>query len=349
MEFRDILSETKANLTGDPNKDGPYLKQQSEKYRNTEFSAALDREFSEMILNITEKKYKDELYSFLDQENTDVERQIENAEKRFSNLNFNGGIKILEEIIRNNLPAWQDTSTVTYKCFGTPLEYLLYKNLFEDKNDAKEIKSVNCNLAKVYWLYAYALIKKKRYDEAYKALERAKELNPVDPELYIQYFDFAKLTNNMEELKNCCNMLLKCAVTKDQVGDAYFNYSYYYSEMRQFDKALALLQMSHIFKDSELYATELDYISKSMGLSGLPKMYDTNQLMDILLGENIQPGPSAAVVHIANSVAKELENESEFKYAKYFYDIVYELTEDQNTLNHIKEISKKIRDRNYFS
>ncbi len=349
MEYKDILEEIKANLTGDPKKDGPYLKEQSEKYKSTEFSDRLEREFSEIILNITEKNYKDELYSFLDQENDKVNEQLTNVEKRYNNLNYNGGIKILEEIIKNNILAWNDTDKATYKCFGTPLEYLLYKNLLEDKNNQKEIKPVNCNLAKVYWMYGLGLTKKERYDEAFNAMERAKELNPADPELYVHYSELAKAADNIESLKMCCDMLLKCGVTKDQVGTAYFNYSFYYSETGQFDKALALLQMSHIFKESELYASELEFITKSMGLSRLPQMYNTNQLMDILLSENIQPGPSAAVVYIANSIAKEFEQQLELKYAKYFYDIVYELTEDQQTLKHIQELSKNIKDMKNFS
>lgn len=349
MELKDILDEVKSNLTGDPLKDGPYLKEQSEKYQGTEFSEQLDREFSEIILKITEKDYKTNLYSFLDQENVKINDQLENVEKRFKNLNFNGGIKILEEIIKNNIFAWLDTDEVTYKCFGTPLEYLLYKNLFEDKNNSKEIKPVNCNLAKVYWMYCFGLTKKERYDEALKAIERAKELNPVDPEVYIQYSELAKLLRNTDDLKMCSDMLLKCAVTKNQVGSAYFNYSYYFSEIHQYDKALALLQMSHIFKESELYATELEYISKCMGLGSLPKMYNTDQLMNILLSENIQPGPSAAVVHIANSLAKDFEKNLELKYAKYFFDIVYELTEDEPTLKHIQELSKNIKDIKNFS
>ena len=341
MELKDILDEVKANITGDPQKDGPYLKEQSEKYKDMEFSEELDREFSEIIFNITEKEYRTQLNDFLDQENSKINEQLANVEKRFSNLNFNGGIKILEEIIKNNILAWNDTDDVTYKCFGTPLEYLLYKNLFEDKNNAKEIKPVNCNLAKVYYMYCFGLRRKKRYNEAQKAIERAKELNPVDPEVYIQYSELAKETKNTEALKMCSDMLLKCAVTKAQVGSAYFNYSFYYSELHQYDRAVALLQMSHIFKESELYATELEYISKCMGLGSVPPMYNTKELMNILIAENIQPGPSAAVVHISNVLAKEFESDHELKYAKYFYDIVCELTEDEKTMEHVEELTKK--------
>lgn len=343
MEYKEIIDEIKANLTGDPQKDGPYLKEQSEKYKGTEFSQQLERDMSEMILNITEKDYKTSLYSFLDQENAKINEQYENAQKRFNNMNYNGGIKILEEIIKNNSLAWMDTDEVTYKCFGTPLEYILYKNLFENEINGREIKPVNCDLAKAYRMYCFGLMQKKRYTEAKRAIERAKELNPVDPETYIQYSELAKATKNTDALKMCSEMLLKCAVNKNQVGSAYFNYSFYYSEIQQYDKALALLQMSRIFKKSELYDTELEFISNQMGLGYTPPLYDNAQLMNILLSENIQPGPSAAVVNIANNIAKDLEKDNELSFAKYFYDIVYELTEDEKTFEHINEISKRIK------
>ncbi|MBQ8435728.1 MAG: hypothetical protein IJX24_06950 [Oscillospiraceae bacterium] len=349
MELEKILDEVKANLTGDPLKDGPYLKEQSEKYRDAEFSQELDREFARIIYEISEKDYHTTLYTFLDKENRNVNEQMNNAQKRFDNLNFTAGLEILEKIIKNNFMAWNDTSDCTYKCFGTPLEYLLYTTIFEDKNNAKQIKPVNCNLARVYVMYCFGLTKKKRYDEAHNAIERARELNPVDPEVYIQHAELAKLTKNTEELKMSAEMLLKCAVSKNQVGQAYFNYSFYYSELKQFDKALALLQMSKIFRESELYKTELEYITECMGLGHEPKMYTTNELMNILIAENIQPGPSASVVHLANQIAGELESELDLKNAKYFYDIVFELTEDEGTREHIENLEKSLRNIKDFN
>lgn len=343
MELENILNEIKSNLTGDPLKDAPYLNEQSAKYKDKEFSQELDREFAKIMFETEEKNYRTTLENFLNNENKKINQQLEEVEKRFNNRNFTTGLKILEEIIKNNLFAWSDTDDITYKCFGTPLEYLLYKNLFEDKNNAKEIKPVNCNLAKVYTMYCHGLTKKQRYGEALKAIERAQELNPVDPEVYIHYAELAKMIKDQNLLMMSAEMLLKCAVSKKQVGQAYFIYSFCFSEMRQFDKALALLQMSKIFRESPLYETELEYITQQMGLGREPKMFTTNELMNILIAENIQPGPSAAVVHIANTVAKQLEEEKEFKHAKYFYEIVYELTEDEKTLDHIKEITKSIK------
>lgn len=343
MELQNILNEVKANLTGDPLKDAPYLNELSAKYKNEEFSEELDREFARIMFETEERNYRNTLETFLDNENKKVNEQMENAEKRFRNRNYNAGLEILEGIIKNNFLAWNDTDEYTYKSFGTPLEYLLYKNLYEDKNNAKEIKPVNCDLSKVYWMYSFGLTQKSRYGEALKAIERAQELNPVDPELYIHYIELAKQLRDTELMKKCAEMLLKCAITKNQIGYAYFTYSFCFSELRQFDKALALLQMSKIFRESDLYESELEYITQQMGLGHAPQMFNTNELMNILIAENIQPGPSAAVVHLANTVAKQFEDEGQLQYAKRFFEIVHELTEDEKTLEHIKEIAKKIK------
>ena len=115
MNTSEIIAEIEKSLTGDPRKDGPFLKDQAEKYKNSENSTEINRELARLLYEISKKDYESSLYNYLDSENQKVNEQIENARKRFDNRNYSGGIKILEEIIRNNLPAWNDTSEFTYK------------------------------------------------------------------------------------------------------------------------------------------------------------------------------------------------------------------------------------------
>ena len=113
MNTSEIIAEIEKSLTGDPRKDGPFLKDQAEKYKNSENSTEINRELARLLYEISKKDYESSLYNYLDSENQKVNEQIENARKRFDNRNYSGGIKILEEIIRNNLPAWNDTSEFT--------------------------------------------------------------------------------------------------------------------------------------------------------------------------------------------------------------------------------------------
>jgi len=345
MNTSEIIAEIEKSLTGDPRKDGPFLKDQAEKYKNSENSTEINRELARLLYEISKKDYESSLYNYLDSENQKVNEQIENARKRFDNRNYSGGIKILEEIIRNNLPAWNDTSEFTYKSFGTPLEYLLYTKLYEPE---KEVKSVNCNLAGVYWMYCHGLMKKGRYDEALAAIERAAELNPVDPDVYLQYAELMKLRKNPESIKFACDKLLQCAVTKEQIGRAYFNYSYYFSEINDPIKAAALLEMCGIFYKPDLYESELQYISNCLGMGSLPPKHTSSELMSLMTEEKIQPGPSVNVIQAAYFLAKRSEEQLEFKNAKYYYEIVWELTEDDNINDHIQELTSTIKDLKEF-
>ncbi|MGN1480759.1 hypothetical protein [Porcipelethomonas sp.] len=346
MNTKEIIKQIEKSLTGDPQKDGPFLKSQADKYKNTEESQEINRELARMLYDVSKADYDKTLYSFLGEENKKVNQQIDNARKRFDNRNYTGGIKILEEIIKNNIFAWHDTSECTYKSFGTPLEYILYKQFYEPE---KEIKPVNCNLAGVYWMYGHGLMQKKRYDEAKEAIDHAIELNPVDPDAYVQLAEVLKFTNKPDELRKACDNLLRCAVTKEQIGRAYFNYSFYFSEKHEYEKAAEMLEMSKIFFSSDIIKTETEYISKCMGLGSAPPKHTQKQLMDMMIEEHIQPGPSAAVVQTAYALAKQFESQLDFTNAKYFYEIVWELTEDDDISQHINELSSAIRDIKDFN
>lgn len=346
MNINEIIEEIKLNLTGDPQKDGPFLKEQSEKYKDTDISEELDREFAKIIYEITKKEYEGQLNAFLEAENQKVPEKLAMAQKRYDNLNFNGGMKIVEEIINNNIAAWNDTSEVTYKCFGTPLERMLYLGLYEPD---KKILPVNCNLAGAYRLYCFGLMQKKKYQDAFFAIERALELNPVDPEVNEVYIELMKQINDMPRLKEACKRLLGCAVTKKQISNAYFGLSYYYSEERQYEKAMALLQMCRIFHKHELYESELKYISDKLGLGSVPQRKNPQELMEILNKEKIQPGPSSNVIQTAYFLAKRAEEQLDFQLAKYYYEIVWELTEDEDVSDRIQEISNTLKDLKMFN
>ena len=46
MDTDSIIREIKNSMTGDPKKDGPFLKSQSEKYKDDENSAEINRELA---------------------------------------------------------------------------------------------------------------------------------------------------------------------------------------------------------------------------------------------------------------------------------------------------------------
>ena len=71
-------------------------------------------------------------------------------------------------------------------------------------------------------------------------------------------------------------------------------------------------------------------------------------VMSLMTEEKIQPGPSVNVIQAAYFLAKRSEEQLEFKNAKYYYEIVWELTEDDNINDHIQELTSTIKDLKEF-
>ncbi|MCM1228414.1 MAG: tetratricopeptide repeat protein [Clostridium sp.] len=340
MNTESIIEEIKKQLTGDPQKDGPFLKDQSEKYKNEENSAEINRELATLLYECAYNAMTESNYEYLADKNPLVREKLENVLKRYKNLNYAGGLKILEEIIKDNIFAWVDNDKITYKSFGTPIEHALYMQIYHPE---KEVRPVNCNMSEVYSLYGLGLAHKKQYAEAIEAFRKALEFNPTDAEIYVRYCELLKAIKQNDELRINTDKLMNCAVTKEQLGKGYFNYSYYFSEKKAFKKAAAMLEMSRIFlSESKLIDDEKEFISSRLNGS-YPPPHTKEQLMDIMIDEKIQPGPSVLVVSTANFLAKHAQQELDFELAKYFYETVFELTELDEIREKIECLENDIR------
>lgn len=342
MNTDSIIEEIKKQLTGDPQKDGPFLKDQSEKYKNEENSDEINRELAKLLYECAYNDMHRSIDAYLAEKNPEVHEKLKSVRKRYENLNFTGGIEILREIIKDNLFAWIDDDEVTYKSFGTPVEHALYMQVYKPE---KEVRPVSCDLSEVYSLYGWGLTQKSKYTEAVDAYQRAIELNPTDAEIYIRYCELLKKIRQLDELRESTDKIMQYAVTKEQLGKGYFNYSYYFSEKKDFDKASAMLEMSRIFmNDSKLIENEMKYISNCMGLGSIPPAHSREQLMNIMKAEKIQPGPSALVVDTAYFLGQHSQQNLDYEMAKYFYEVVWELTENDDVKDMIAEIERAIKD-----
>ena len=103
-----------------------------------------------------------------------------------------------------------------------------------------------------------------------------------------------------------------------------------------------MLEMSRIFYNDDIIESELEYISRSMG--GKPPMHSAAELSSFLEAEGIQPGPSAVVVQSAYQLAQEASRNLDYKLSKYYYEIVLELTENDDIRDTIEELEQTIRD-----
>lgn len=343
MDTRTIIEEIKKQMTGDPQKDGPFLKDQSEKYKNEENSDEINRELAKLMYECTFNDVAGSVNEYLANNNPSVAEKLNSVRKRYANLNFKGGIDILRGIIKDNLFAWADTDEITYKSFGTPVEHSLYMQVFQPE---KQVRPISCHLSEVYSLYGSGLFKKQKYTEAIDAFKKAIDLNPTDAEIYVQYCELLKEIKQIDELRINTDKIMQFAVTKEQLGKGYFNYSFYFSEKKDFNKAYAMIEMSRIFLGGENPAIQREtaYIADCIGLGSTPPAHNQQQLMAIMEAEGIQPGPSALVVNTAYFLAKHSQQQLEYEMAKYYYEVVWELTENDEIADMIAEIDRTMND-----
>lgn len=339
MNINEILDDIKSKLTGDPQKDGPFLKSQSEKYREHDDYARLNRELGKLLFKISYDDYYSNMSAYLEQENAGSEESLENVRKRYEHRNYNAGMEILEKIIKDNALSWIDTEDVTYKSFGTPVEHAVY---IRTCNPDKEIRSVSCDLGEVYYLYGMGLARKQRFGEAKNALETAMRFNPTDADIILEYLELMKSMNSYGEYRKYCDKGLICAVTKVQIGMLYFNYAFYFAEMNEYDKAGKMLEMSRIFYDNELVESEEDFLAHITGRR--PARHTAKELEEFLESERIQPGPSYVVIDSAYKLAQDAARKLDYKLAKYLYEVVLELTESGEVRDMVEDLGRTIRD-----
>lgn len=342
MDTASIIKEIKNSMTGDPQKDGPFLKTQSEKYKDDENSAEINRELAKLLYQCSREDLQKTIDNFLASENPKVNESLNEVRKRYENLNYDKGLEILREIIRNNLFAWEEDEDKIYKSFGTPIEHALYMQIY---NPDKQVLPVTCDMSEVYSLYGLGLLYKKRYTEALEAFKKSLDFNPVDPEIYLNYCELLKQIKQPDELKGAVDKMMLCAVTKEQLGKGYFNYSYYFSEKKDYDKAAAMIEMSKIFyNNKKLLDNEMKYISGCMGIGALPPRHTKEQLLEIMKYESIPAGPSELVINTAYLLAKRSHQQLDYVMAKYYYETVWELTENDDVKEIIDEINRTLRD-----
>ncbi len=107
--------------------------------------------------------------------------------------------------------------------------------------------------------------------------------------------------------------------------------------------------MCGIFYKPDLYESELQYISNCLGMGSLPPKHTSSELMSLMTEEKNTARPLRKCYSSkAYFLAKRSEEQLEFKNAKYYYEIVWELTEDDNINDHIQELTSTIKDLKEF-
>jgi tetratricopeptide (TPR) repeat protein len=265
-----------------------------------------------------------------------VEETIEEADAQMNKRNFLNALGIIEELIKNieNSGWYKEDSESEYFNFGNQLEEILYNELYKPE---KEIKQIPENYAGVYFRHGVLLFELEKFDEAKIALESANKYNPIRIDILFELSEVYKMKNDWENYLKINNKCMDYAYSAKAIARCYRNFGFYYIEQENYELATALFQFSLLFEPNQENAKEeLIYIIKKTGkIIEKPNM---EKNIELIKSNNIQIGANKLVLNIAYHLGKAAQKINYTDIAKYYLEIVYDLTYDDEIKKEIEAL-----------
>ena len=347
MTFDEIMKKITLGLKNETEEDIKYLMDQMEEYKEHEFSKEIHRAIGRIIYEICPDDMKKEFEKLLNNNNLGVEKTLEEADFQMYKGNYDKALKIMESLIKNiekhNL--YQDDKKSEYHCFNNLLEEILYKELFKPIKDVRQIPE---NYTDTYFKYGVILFELKNYSKSLEALKKANKYNPINVRILFEISEIYKMNKNWEEYLNINKKCLEYCYSSKDIARCYRNYGFYFIEQGNYDMAVNLFYLSLDFdQESKIAQSELLYISEKTGKN--VKQPKSDEIIELLKNKEIQIGANHLVISIAHYIGKEALKSKNVYMSKYFTEIVYDLTKDEDfkkTIDNLNDLIENMKDAN---
>ncbi len=339
MEYEEIIDQIKSGLTGESEHDFTYLKEQMESYKNHEYAKEILRECGRIFYELLPDEKKAEFEEAAKKDNFGMDEQLEKAEFYLYKKDFDKAIAAIEPLVEKldmltESGAFQNDSVSEYYCFTELFQEVLQHHLSGSK---KTFRNAPIPFSKVYGRYGIVLVDLKRYEEAGIALEKSLRWNPVDADIMFEYAETFKLRGNLEKFFEFTKAAFRIAYHPTAVARCYRNLGYYFSEKKLWDVAAACIIMSTQYVPNDMNAqSELYYIEHMSGEKiKEPTLEDFEKYA---MDYGFPNGADDDILGLAVQFGKHFLEEGNNDLAQYFLTIFYELTEDEQ----VKEILKQL-------
>ena len=232
---------------------------------------------------------------------------------------------------------FEDDRVSEYHSFTNPLEELLFRKYIGAKKEVRLIPD-NKPLLDLYYIYGFLLLENNQLEEAEENLKKANKINPVSARIILELSEiYKKHTPSFNQFYIYTTEALTYSYYPNDIARCYRNLAYYYIEENRLDVATAFLKYSMTFEMSIMAYSELHYIeSKGQNIDmGL------EDAIEIIKKQNIQLGVNPFILETMNELAKEYENNQLFNRAIYFYELMFNLTNDEKTAEKIKNLTEE--------
>ena len=317
-----IMDEITQGLTGDPQHDGKYLMEQSEKYKDHEFGQEIVRACGRLIWETLPEDTKAELSSTIENHNTGREAVFREVLFNVQNGNPENACRLLEPLIQEFdecIEAGIDMSdSVSEKCdFANIREYTMYLIAFQPEKDVRPTME---DYTQAYALYGQVLFELHRHEEAIDALTKALIWDPVSTSVLFEIGENYKVLEDMDSFIAYTDKAYPYIFTAVGMARYHRNKGFYGIETGKYEKAAAHFLVSTIFEQTPLAMSELMYMKQQFGadytdmdIEIAASILEKNEEKITISGEGIAANQS--VLNLA------LEQEDEQLAVEVLYDI----------------------------
>ena len=322
-ELDKILSEINSGLTGDSEKDMAFLNEQSEKYKKHKFSKEILRACGRLMYDVMPDDVKKKLNKVANDHFSRIDDSLNQAEQFLFKKDFNKALKLIEDLIfelDENQP-YRDDEVSEYYNFEEYFEEVLFKEL---NNPEKEIRRVPVPYTRIYNMYGYTLYELDKFDEAKKCLEIGLGWNPVSFKLMSEYIEVLKIKGDLENFFKLTINAFKIAFRPQNIARCFRNLGYYFAEKELYSEAKAAYIFSLQFeRDSEQALKELYYVDeKTNHKPPIEKVKEYSIQYGFPIGADLD------ILNLAFENGKKSLGERNPGLARYFFTILYDLTND---------------------
>lgn len=335
--YEEIINEIKANLGENRDLNRKYLSSQIEKYKDHPYNKEIIREISRMMWDCLSDEEKEEFASISENENPIMDILNEISEP-LELEDYKKALDIMDEFMKNFPGMFEDDMVSEYHSFTNPLEELLFRKYIGAEKEVRIIPD-NQPILDLYYIYGFLLLENNQLEEAEENLKKANRINPVSARIILELSEiYKKHTPSFNKFYMYTKEALTYSYYPQDIARCYRNFGYFFIEENKFDIAVALFKYSMTFEMSMMAYTELHYIeSKGHSID-----MDLNEAIELIKTNNIQLGVNPFISEALDQLASEYENNKLFTQALYFYELIFNITQDEKTGEKINNLIDEI-------
>jgi len=335
--YEEIINEIKSNLGENKDLNKKYLSSQMDVYKNHPNNKEILNEISSMMWDCLSEFEKEEYNQIIENKTqlmdilNEVAYEIENGKSKVA-------LEKLDKFINKYQSPFENDDDAEYHFFTNTLEELIFMRYIGSKNEIKYIPT-NQPVLDLYYIYGFLLLEDKQFEKSEKYLKKAIKINPVSSRVILELSEIYKIhTYTYNKYYMFVSDALKYAYYPRDIARCYRQLGFYYIEENQMEIALALFIYSMEYELSPQAYSEINYIqSKNSELK-----LNLDECINIIKNKNIQLGVNPFVLDTLYELADEYEKNRLYSQSLYYYEIIYDLTNDENILEKIKNITSKI-------